>query len=61
MKYLKTFEGRGISNIIKEYTELIFSYYNGEDNKIQLDLDYIDLPLMDLRIVFTISDELHIS
>lgn len=57
MKYLKTFEGRCISNIIKEYTELIFSYYNGEDNKIQLDLDYIDLPLMDLRIVFTISDK----
>ena len=56
MKYLKISEGRGISNIIKEYTDIIFSYYSGNDNKIQFDLDYVDLPLMDLRIVFNLSN-----
>ncbi|MFW6225937.1 MAG: hypothetical protein ACOC3V_03175 [bacterium] len=57
MKYLKTFEGRGISNIIKEYTDFIFSYFNGEDNKIQLDLNYMDLPLIDLKIIFKKSNK----
>ena len=45
-------EGKGISNIIKVYSTFIYDKYLDQKSNIQLDLDYEQLPLMDLRIIF---------
>lgn len=52
-KYIN--EGRGISDIIKEYSDFIYSLFKDGELKIQLDLDYNQLPLNDLRIEFNYS------
>jgi hypothetical protein len=52
----KMFEGRGISDIIKQYSNIIYDYFSDGEDKILLDFDYEQLPLIDLRIIFTKSD-----
>ena len=49
-------EGKGISNIIKVYSTFIYDKYLDQKSNIQLDLDYEQLPLMDLRMMFKKSD-----
>jgi hypothetical protein len=50
-------EGRGISDIIKQYTKIINDYHATDGlEKIQLDFDYEQLPLIDLRVIFKKSD-----
>lgn len=50
-------EGRGISDIIKEYSVYIYDIYTKGDMNIQLDLDYKELPLFDLRITFKLTNK----
>ena len=61
MKKIKNYtefliEGKGISNIIKSYSTFIYDEYLDQKSNIQLDLDYEQLPLMDLRMMFKKSD-----
>lgn len=52
-------EGRGISDIIKQYSEIIYSYYEEGNYQIQLDFDYNPLPLIDLRIIINYTNKYH--
>jgi hypothetical protein len=56
---LKMLEGRGITDIVKDYTDAIYSLFEEGKYKNQLDLDYTEFPLMDLRIEFILSDSYH--
>lgn len=55
----KIFEGRGISDLIKQYSTIIYDYFSEGEDKILLDFDYKPLPLMDLRIIFKKSNVNH--
>jgi hypothetical protein len=58
-KINKIFEGRGISDIIKQYSNIIYDSFLDGNYKIQLDFDYDILPLMDLRIILKKSNTNH--
>lgn len=54
------YEGRGISDIIKEYSKIIYDdFIEYGMNNLQYDFDYESLPLLDLRIVLDKSDINH--
>ena len=43
------FEGRGISDIIKQYSGIIYDYFLEGNSQLLLDFDYIQLPLIDKK------------
>jgi len=60
LKTFKSFlEGRGISDEIKEYSDFITSLFENKNDKFQLDLDYGNFPLIDLRIEYILTDRYH--
>lgn len=51
------FEGRGISDVIKEYSEIIYDQFDNKEEYFLIDLEYVPLPLTNLRINFKFSNK----
>jgi hypothetical protein len=49
-------EGRGITDIIKEYTNIIVTSFQSDEYKLMFSFDYDALPLINLRIIFIKSN-----
>lgn len=52
-------EGRGISDLIKQYSVIILDYLKENEYKQILEFNYSQLPLIDLRVNFNISNDYH--
>jgi len=54
------YEGRGISDIIKVYTNYIYEQFHNKEYQFEIDLDdYQELPLTSLKISFDFSNKQH--
>ena len=59
LKFEKFKEGRGISDLIKEYSLYLYNEFRNSNYDIQINFDNEGLPLIDMRVEFVLSDRFY--